>query len=91
MPKLDLLCATIWGSGVLLGGGGGGFQGVPGNYGVFREVTGCSGGLRGVLRGWGGGGGGSGWVPGFTDTRFIMLNLLYYVEQTRLYLKQIAN
>ena len=34
-----------------------GFQGVPGNYGVFREVTGCSGGLRGV---YGEGGG----VPG---------------------------
>ena len=87
MPKLDLLCATIWGSGVLPGGGGGvpggsgELRGVPRGYGVFWWITGS---LKG-------GGGGSGWVPGFTDTRFIMLNLLYYVEQTRLYLKQIAN
>ena len=87
MPKLDLLCATIWGSGVLPGGGWWGSRG-------FRGITGCSGRLRGVLGDYGefmGRGGGSGWVPGFTDTRFIMLNLLYYVEQTRLYLKQIAN
>ena len=40
MPKLDLLCATIWGSGVL-----------PGGWGSrgFRGITGCSGRLRGVL------------------------------------------
>ena len=38
MPKLDLLCATIWGSGV-----------VPGDFGGVPRITGCSKGLRGVL------------------------------------------
>ena len=38
-----------------------GFQGVPRDYGVFREVTGCSGGLRG---GSGMVSGDSGWVQG---------------------------
>ena len=74
MPKLDLLCATIWGSGVIprfwwgsgglrgTPGGSGdsemfqgilvGFQGVPGDSGVFRGsrdsggVPGSSGGFR---------------------------------------------
>ena len=36
MPKLDLLCATIWGSGVVPRG----FGGVPGDSGGFRGVPG---------------------------------------------------
>ena len=83
MPKFDLLCATIWGSGVLPGGFGGvpgsseGLRGVPGGYGVFWGITGrfrdgFGGfwlGSGGVpgVSGWGGGGGGPGF-PGFTDT-----------------------
>ena len=71
MPKFDLLCATIWGSGVLPGGFGGvpgsseGLRGVPGGYGVFWGITGGSGmvsgdsgWVQGVFRGFPDGGGG---------------------------------
>ena len=44
-----------------------GFQGVPGDYGVFQEIMGCSGGLQG---GSGMVSGSSGGVPGvFQEVR----------------------